>query len=425
MENIEALKRRYIDPLRDHQDQALFFICFLVGAIGIWTLKAAHFSQWFATAFPLSLMGAYVIIAVWTKRYRLREDRVGDNIYYLGFLFTLVSLAYALHVYNPDGSGAADIITNFGIAVFTTIVGLAGRVFFNQMRQDPVEYEREARYSLAEASRELRAQLNDITTELSVFKRRAVQITEEGVTDVAQTAREKMAESVESFGKIANDVIGNIQVAFGTFTDHATKLNTIASHNVDALQALFERIQRIEASPDILSVKFDPIVAKFDEVASESLKRNRAQTADVKRLKDMVEVSLESATALQKRLEMGDELLTKRVSGVSDDLDRLMERVGKFTAVLDEAATTHVVSIDRLKKNSEALTEGIGEQKKSITDLRVALEAELASARRHRDDVLRLTAEGQQALQELNGSLVSIAKAMVGQLRDGQSEFAR
>lgn len=99
-------------------------------------------------------MVIYAVIAIITKRFRLREDRVGDNIYYLGFLFTLISLAYALYVYNnPGGSGgAAEIITNFGIAIFTTIFGLAGRVLFNQMRQDPVEYEREARYSLAEAS---------------------------------------------------------------------------------------------------------------------------------------------------------------------------------------------------------------------------------------------------------------------------------
>ena len=51
-------------------------------------------------------MASYALLALVTKRYRLREDKVGDNIYYLGFLFTLVSLAYALHVYDPNGAGA-------------------------------------------------------------------------------------------------------------------------------------------------------------------------------------------------------------------------------------------------------------------------------------------------------------------------------
>ena len=144
----------------------LFFGFVLLGAIAIWTMKSVGFNQYAVTAVPISLMIVYAIIALTTKRNRLREDRVGDNVYYLGFLFTLVSLAYALHVYSPDGSGATEIITNFGIAVFTTILGLAGRVLFSQMREDPEEYEREARLSLAEASSELRAQLFGIAGDL-------------------------------------------------------------------------------------------------------------------------------------------------------------------------------------------------------------------------------------------------------------------
>src|ERR1700679_1237765 len=95
-------QRVYRNPFADRLDQILFFGFFAAGTVSIWTLKLLGINQYIVTAVPLALMAIYALIAIVTKRYRVREDRVGDNIYYLGFLFTLVSLAYALYVYSPD-----------------------------------------------------------------------------------------------------------------------------------------------------------------------------------------------------------------------------------------------------------------------------------------------------------------------------------
>jgi hypothetical protein len=40
---------------------------------------------------------------------------------------------------------AEEIVRNFGIAITSTVVGIALRVLFNQMRRDPLEVERTAR----------------------------------------------------------------------------------------------------------------------------------------------------------------------------------------------------------------------------------------------------------------------------------------
>lgn len=265
-------QRKFRNPLSDVQDQILFFSLFSIGTIGILSLKFIGVSQILITAFPICLMIFYAVAAFITNRYRIREDRVGENLYYLGFLFTLVSLAYALSVYDPQGSGAEVIITNFGIAIFTTIVGLAGRVFFNQLREDPVEYEREARFALADASSALRSQLGDIATEVSSFKRKLIQIMEEGVVDIADSAKNSMADNVRQLSQTSEEVMQSIKAAFQTFKDHSVLLNESASQNVEALQALFRRIENIEASPDLFAQKLDPIIQKFDEIASEANK---------------------------------------------------------------------------------------------------------------------------------------------------------
>jgi hypothetical protein len=348
----------------------------------------------------------YAAIAIITKRFRLREDRVGDNIYYLGFLFTLTSLAYALYLYDPDGSGATEIITNFGIAIFTTIFGLAGRVLFNQMRQDPIEYEREARYSLAEASMAMRSQLADIATELSSFKRRIVQIAEEGVVDVSNTAKHSMATSVRDFSGAATEVIDKIRSAFAAFTDHSSRLNEIASKNVDALQSLFERIERIEASPETLAAKLDPVVKKFEELADEALQQNKNHTKDLKRLRQAMDAATAASEALQKSLIASDGAVSKKWEALISASDKMQTTAAQFTETLRKANATLATNING----------DVASQTRIVSELRTAMESDLEAMRRHRASIDQMVTESRQALQSLQGTLVSLSRTMVEQL---------
>ena len=75
--------------------QGAFAVVFLLGVFGILALKLNHAPPVWATMWPLALMAIYASL-VFIPPIRLRPDQTGDNIYYLGFLFTLVSLGYSL-----------------------------------------------------------------------------------------------------------------------------------------------------------------------------------------------------------------------------------------------------------------------------------------------------------------------------------------
>lgn len=400
----------------DIEDQFLFFALFGVGAAAIWSLKLLGLNQWIVTAIPVALMGFYAAVALITKRYRIREDRVGDNIYYLGFLYTLTSLSYALYIYDPDGSGATAIITNFGIAILTTIIGLAGRVFFNQMRVDPVEYEREARFSLAQASNELRANLADITIEVSNFKRKTFQILEEGAADMSNTARASLEANISRFTETSNEVIENIRTAFSSFTDHAGRLNEIASKNVNALQALFERIEKIEASPELLATKLDPVMEKFAEVANETMRRNRAQTDDLKRIRDIVDVATSATEALQKSVGQADRAILEKVETLTKNLTENAAAATRFSESITNATSTLARELVTSREIAAALDAGATAHLKTITEVRAAIEADLQIARQHRDVTARMVKESRDALQEVEQALVSLSRSLVEQL---------
>jgi len=78
------------------------------------------------------------VVIYFSRNLRLRDDQSGDNLYYMGFLFTLTSLGVSLYQFSVERA-AEEIVQNFGIAIASTITGIALRVVFNQMRRDPVE----------------------------------------------------------------------------------------------------------------------------------------------------------------------------------------------------------------------------------------------------------------------------------------------
>ena len=89
---------------------------------------------------------AICALAYYYHRHGQTIDRqlAGDNLYYLGLLFTLSSLIIALSqlfLFSVDGSverRAYDLIGNFGIALVSTVAGIFGRILLQSAGEDQV-----------------------------------------------------------------------------------------------------------------------------------------------------------------------------------------------------------------------------------------------------------------------------------------------
>src|SRR5258707_5158375 len=158
-------RRRFFS---DMPDKGLFALAAVLGFTAILLFKIRGFDTDLVAAGAVVLMIAYGFIAFQFRRVRLRPDRLGDNFYYLGFVYTLASLSAAL-LQLRGGARIEELLGSFGIALFTTIVGIAGRVLFVQMRGDIDEVEDEVRRDLLSTSADLRAQLNITLAEFETF----------------------------------------------------------------------------------------------------------------------------------------------------------------------------------------------------------------------------------------------------------------
>ena len=259
----------------------LFFAFVLVGCSYIALAKLSEVNPFFVTAVPILVMIAYASLLGLARLFRLRDDQSGDNLYYMGFLFTLSSLAVSLYQFNAEGS-AEQIVRNFGIAIASTIAGIALRIFFNQMRQDPIEVEATARLELAEAARRVRRELESTTLDFAHFRRMSQQSVNDALDEIVELlgdTREQIRQEMMQLGEIAKkpieesskisaDAIASLTDAIAAMIDNvakslsheAGKMAQSARHMSTAIDGVSARLGAMQAPDQVIEIKLQPVI---------------------------------------------------------------------------------------------------------------------------------------------------------------------
>lgn len=313
-----------------HAPMALFILLTSSGVGFIWWAKLSGLSTVMVTAIPVALMFVYLAISLIANGLRLHNEQAGDNLYYMGFLFTLSSLGVSLFRFSV-GTAIDEIVRNFGIAVTSTIFGIAFRILFNQMRRDPLDIERNVRHELAEMTRRVRSELDSSSREFSSYRRSSSQMLVEGFEEIGRQAErtgEAIQKAIESLSK---ESIKPIREA-------AETLATLSQQN----QALFEeRSRKVNASADeaaerlaTTTTRITGYVDGFARTVEEMSAKLRNMAAPEEMLRVQLQPSLDAIR------EMGDQQralsaenaarLDAQAAGTVKALAPLSELPGRF-----------------------------------------------------------------------------------------------
>jgi len=246
---------------------SLFMGAFLAGTASIIVMKLLHMPQLMVTSAPIAIMLVYAGVSLTFRRLRMRADQTGDNLYYLGFLFTLVSLSFTLWQFANNEDVTREIIENFGIALGSTIAGLFLRVLFAQLRYDPIETERQARVELAETARLLRNELQQVAVDFNEFRRQLQQ----QIADSHLGLREQLDHSLSAFTERLRTVIEGASTSIaGSYEGLSGKAEQIAKAGDDlifALNGIGRRLEETELPPDTLNRQLEPTIASIRAAA--------------------------------------------------------------------------------------------------------------------------------------------------------------
>lgn len=395
--------------------RAPFLIFALGGMAALIALKIYDIDQFVICGVAGGMIVVYGLAVWFLPGLKIREDQLGDNCYYLGFLYTLTSLGWALYKF-AQFNDIADIISNFGLALFSTVIGIVARVFINQARMDTGQAERDARMALTEAMVDFRLRLDDAVIALRSFCAQAQQITGDAIRANAENANAALERSVAKVGETSSTVLTRIEEAFEEFSQNTKKLNQVASGTVKALETMIKRLEQMEPPSDLISKRLDTVMESAEKAGS--LLRERLEADEhaiseaAQRMKDM-EDRLKSAAGWIASAGSG-------LGGVADTSKRAVdaaEYASRKLVELTQAMTNAIAEQQRLigetRASSERLNAGLIESQKRLADeARNSLETLFTALRTHNDAMAveldrtrRMTSDTGTALADMTDAL--------------------
>ncbi len=310
--------------VREYGPMALFAATTIGGMVFIWTAKLYGWSLSTVTIVPLVLMAIYFAASLAFAGFRLQNEQAGDNLYYMGFLFTLSSLGVSLYLFAGETS-IDTIVRNFGIAVTSTIAGITLRILFNQMRRDPMDIERSVRHELSEMTRRVRAELDSSAREFSNYRRVSNQMLAEGFEEITrqaerngeeirkmmealsreavkpiQDAAEKLTSIIESHNRVMNDRSDD---AAARLTETTAKLSGIIDRFGDTVETVGKRLEGIRAPDDVIRLELTPAIESIRQMTEAHLQRLDEETRREAALLAQTKDALQPLERLESKLE--------------------------------------------------------------------------------------------------------------------------
>lgn len=367
-------KRIHAGDPREKLDKLVLFLAFVVGATGTVLLKIVEADVVLIAAFPVVVLLAYVAACLALRSLGTEPETIGDNSYYLGFLFTLASLSVTLYKIRDISTNEIDliplVISGFGVALTSTIAGVFLRVFLLQLRPDIVARDREARRDLAAGARDLREamahasrQLKSISVETQqhVAERNSrmsevLDIQVEKTSDLMERQSKAYEQLIQDFGhRLTEDVAKMLQQEFGTVSH---ELGQAAKSFRDGLDALSQ--SRASAESGLVS-SLETFKEAIDELRVKSAERDKTLDASYKTIaarSQKVAGSLsEASDTVQTAVSMSRLVVEEAQRAAGESRAKLREEEARFRrhaeavvnamGALEEVIRRHVENISR------------------------------------------------------------------------------
>ena len=363
----------------------------------------------------ISTLVAVAAIVTLGVHYHLRRragdiSRSGDDLYYLGLLFTLVSLIYALVVLfliDEADANLADrtyeLIGSFGIALLSTVAGILGRIIlqgtengeqrssggesgfdarapWSPAPRSPVAPTRREDLELARLARRLRAELRGASDAFSHYnrmtllqaedtKRHAQRVVEEFTRELRENARSAIVESESAYRKLGDQIhatggelVGRVEQVTGALAPLAETVGS-ATHAAAGFPADIEQARRsIEGLADAAQAVAD----RLDDGAESVARTGEALARNAREQREIVERNLESARAMGTRMDSEASEWAK-----SEERIRIAFRVagemagalGTLVEQVESASRTLAEFSGRLEAATPSWTLGTGHRK--------------------------------------------------------------
>lgn len=368
-------KRMHDVMPRDSLDKWVFVLVAILGNVGIVALKY-FFSvpAYIVIGWSVLFLTLYVAYAWGTKRHKIEPETIGDNCYYLGFLFTLSSLAitlYQIHervIIDTSSSDSRpdyipEVISGFGIALSSTIIGVFLRVFFMQFRVDFVDNERRMRAEINKGFDEFKRTMSGILSQMKNFATESIQLASERDERIRKITEKYASDHWESLKSSADSMQTHMKEAFSNAVAQAVK----------GLSERFEENQKLQqnhmeqAIIGINSIK-EKLLKQESDALGEIIENRRQIANQLEESRQLLDAHANSVKANSRAVQIAADVMEKKlVPSVEALVSNMNSGAESFSTIMID--TYPELARQALKEISAAINEASQRQQIQLADV--------------------------------------------------------
>jgi len=268
----------------------------------------------------VAAMFGYIFIG---HRFRY-ADQVGqqfaDSIYYMGFLFTLVSMMLSLMQFSISDVSFNQIISQFAISITTTIIGLTARIVIGHFRIDPDDEVQIAEQKLALEIQRMVQQVALVNDHIAHLHR---QFQEASRRSVATHVTER-----EALAQAAAEVVARLQAASTQISDELSiamqRMSAPLAGIADTIARFTQQLAEIEIAP------LHQLIAQM-QLLRDELTAIRDSSIESREIVQQLQQIQQLLATQQQQLAEGQHQITRHSGGVVTDLEQLQQQLRQLT----------------------------------------------------------------------------------------------
>jgi hypothetical protein len=323
----------FFDRYSTSADAILFLVIVGVGLlIQLLFRGVLDFSAWLVSLLLIMLMSLYAYLVRFNTATKTGSDRSGDTIYFLGFIFTTVTLGIAL--FKVGGSerdfATSIVLSDLGVGIATTIWGLILRVVFSLSRVGIEEVEDRTIASLNKQSRSLSGKLQ-----------RASQIAEETTIKTQQV----LDETEKALDLVAVKMEGRFS---DIYKETYEKLQLLILQSTESMEKLYQKIDEVEVPTDLIHKKIENSFGMLDS----SLSSFEEKVNNMKISEDFIELKIDAAV----------EPLTRSINEIADSVGKLQSNVSSLSGLNLDMVSSASIELEGLNEEFAKLRTKLSDQ---------------------------------------------------------------
>ncbi len=359
-----------LDPFAQlEKARKLFFVFIVIGFVIISAPTLFEFSNLYGIPASLAVC-LYALMAHKGQSNFIEQEVIADAIYYLGFLYTFMALLVGF-LSSVGNVAALNIIELIGVALMTTVVGLAIRIYLVHFQRLDLNEEQEIRQSVAQS-------MGLLNREINVSIEHIKNLREESVGNLIGTIddiQNSITNSLQDFQAGLEDQLNNVRSTVTeqmniNLSNQMENLNHIAEESVQNLSnvtaTLASRINDIDIPQDIVTARINSALENF---------RNQSNMLgmEVQEVNRLINVEKENIIEANNKLE----LLVTSLGTMDLDfgpLNNAVNTAGNLNTSLSNLNTTLNNLDQALVSHSSQFTSNVSEASTSFVEVRDSIQ---------------------------------------------------